>query len=248
MALLKAGKGPLRMDLIDDDLTGTVSGNSTHIRITFGDGWYNDFYGAFQFDQFGRITGGTLSGVDYTLDDKLVYALTEAATPAKSFFDLVGAGRADLARELVLSGDDTLIGKSRNDYLEGYAGNDRIKANDGTDVLVGGLGADKLEGGAGADTFLYFSAAESTLAVAGRDRILDFSAADGDRIDISAIGTSAGVAFHVVEGFSKVAGEVLITKANGGYLVRADVDGNGKADFAITVLTDGPLSAADFMF
>lgn len=248
MSVLKAGKGPLRMDLIDDDLSGTATGNSSYIRITFGEGWYNEFYGTFQYNQSGQVIGGTLDTVTYTLDGKLVYSLTEADFPAKTFFDLAGAGQADVARALVLAGDDLLIGKAGRDYLEGYDGNDRIDGGDNRDVLVGGLGADRLKGGAGADIFRYFDAAESTLGAAGRDRILDFSSAEGDRIDLSPIAASEGIELSVVDRFSKIAGQVLITEAAGGYLVRADFDGNGKADFALTVLTDGPLSGSDFIF
>ncbi len=248
MAVLKAGKGPLRMDLLDNDLDGVVSGNSTHIRVTFGDGWYNDFYGNFQFNQFGEVVGGTLDGVSYTQNGRVVYRLTDADFSAKTFFDLAQAGQTDVARAMVLAGDDLIIGKVGRDYLEGGDGNDRINGGDNRDVLVGGLGADKLEGGTGADTFKYFDIAESTLAATGRDRILDFSSAEGDRIDLSAIATSEGIDFDVVDRFSKIAGQVLITEANGGYLVRADIDGNGKADFAITVLTEGTLTGSDFVF
>lgn len=51
--------------------------------------------------------------------------------------------------------DDTLIGDSGGNELDGRAGNDTLIGNDGTDVLEGRDGDDTLNGGAGIDTILY---------------------------------------------------------------------------------------------
>ena len=97
------------------------------------------------------------------------------------------------------SGADTIIGKDGNDTLNGGngvdnihggSGNDMIRGGDGSDLLHGGLGddilygddgADILFGGAGADAFRF----EAATAYGGVDTIRDFSAAEGDVIDIS---------------------------------------------------------------
>jgi Ca2+-binding RTX toxin-like protein len=74
-----------------------------------------------------------------------------------------------------------LIGGSSNDTLTGGSGND---------ILTGGLGNDVLTGGAGANTFKL-----GEMGAANLDKILDFSNAKGDTIDISALlGPAAGAA------------------------------------------------------
>ena len=78
-----------------------------------------------------------------------------------------------LKRALVngTTGDDALFGTSASDALQGNAGNDR---------LDGGVGYDLLTGGAGADIFAF--------ADFGRaDTIADFTPADGDVIDLTAL-------------------------------------------------------------
>ena len=86
------------------------------------------------------------------------------------------------------------------------------------------------------------------------DRLADFSAADGDRIDLLAIDANANVtgnqAFAIVlRGFTGNAGELLIVPtgaAAGEYSVQGDVDGDGLADFSLIVSSPTALSAADF--
>lgn len=72
------------------------------------------------------------------------------------------------------AGNDRLYGNDGNDALVGGAGNDSLWGGNGNDRLNGGSGADALIGGAGADVFVF--------ADAGRDRVLDFSRAQGDKI------------------------------------------------------------------
>jgi Ca2+-binding RTX toxin-like protein len=76
--------------------------------------------------------------------------------------------------------DDILVGDSGGSTFTGNGGNDVIIAGGGNDTLIGGTGADVLSGGAGADHFRYNATNEGT------DHILDFSAVEGDSIDILA--------------------------------------------------------------
>ncbi|MCW5750483.1 MAG: hypothetical protein KIT81_04995 [Alphaproteobacteria bacterium] len=68
------------------------------------------------------------------------------------------------------AGDDTLIAFGRDHLLLGGTGND---------TLVGGAGADLLIGGSGADLFV--------LGQGAADIVADFSRAQGDRLDITAL-------------------------------------------------------------
>ena len=66
-------------------------------------------------------------------------------------------------------------GFAADEFLRGGVGNDTMAGGGGNDVLDGGTGNDNMLGGSGADLFIHS---------AGFDTIGDFSAGDGDRIDI----------------------------------------------------------------
>ena len=78
------------------------------------------------------------------------------------------------------TGTDTLVGTSEEDTIDGFAGNDTIIGGAGNDMIIGGMGTDILTGGSGADGFVFKSSTE------GIDQITDFSASQGDHIDILA--------------------------------------------------------------
>ncbi len=72
--------------------------------------------------------------------------------------------------------------------LFGLGGNDRLFGGAGNDNLYGGTGRDSLYGGTGADIF-HIRGADID---GQRDDIFDFSVAEGDKLDISEIGTFFG--------------------------------------------------------
>lgn len=74
-------------------------------------------------------------------------------------------------------GNDSLWGGAGADIVRGGQGDDSVSGGDNADWLAGDRGADTLSGGAGADVFHSFDGA-------GIDRILDFSRAEGDRINL----------------------------------------------------------------
>lgn len=74
-------------------------------------------------------------------------------------------------------GNDTLDGGSGADIIRGGQGNDILTGGDGVDFVSGDLGSDTMTGGAGADIFHSFTGS-------GLDRILDFSVAEGDRLQL----------------------------------------------------------------
>ena len=109
-----------------------------------------------------------------------------------------------------------------------------------------------MTGGAGADTFIFTALSDSTPALAGRDRITDFSHADLDRIDLSALDANAGLAGNqafvlVAEDFTGTPGEISVASWGTKRLVQLDVDGDGVADFALTVISATDLVAGDFI-
>jgi hypothetical protein len=151
------------------------------------------------------------------------------------------------------AGNDTILGLGGADTISGLGGNDSIDGGGGADRITGGVGADTLTGGAQGDVFVFTSLSDSTPALAGRDRIADFAASQGDRIDLSAIDadslTAGDQAFVLVaEDFTGVAGEISIASWGTTRLVRADIDGDGVTDFAVTVVSSAALENADFLF
>ena len=149
-----------------------------------------------------------------------------------------------------LTGIERLIGSGFNDTLTGNSGDNGIDGGAGSDRLTGGAGADMLTGGTGADTFNFASLLDSTVALPGRDTILDFSHGDGDRIDlhlIDAISGGGDNAFVFSTAFTGVAGQLVAGIEGSHYVVQGDVNGDGVADFAIGVFAAAPLVAADFV-
>lgn len=100
----------------------------------------------------------------------------------------VGAGESlvgDAGDDVLLGrgGGDTLRGMSDRDVLVGGEGDDDLSGGSGDDVLIGGEGSNILAGGAGGDLFAVGTGP-------GLDRIRDFGGAEGDRVDVSALGLS----------------------------------------------------------
>ncbi|MGY2047801.1 Ig-like domain-containing protein [Methylobacterium sp. JK268] len=150
-----------------------------------------------------------------------------------------------------LDGDDSLRGNAGADRLDGGNGNDYLSGGAGDDTLIGGAGSDTLYGGSGADTFA-FQALSDFGPASAMDVIGDFSAAEGDRIDLRAIDANSLVAgdqafrWFGTGGFDGRAGELHYARVTGGnLLVSGDVNGDRVADFQFLV-NGTSLSASDF--
>ena len=145
-------------------------------------------------------------------------------------------------------------GNAGDDIIRGFAGNDKLYGDAGADKISSGLGRDVMYGGAGADTFIFNSLADSTLAQAGRDFILDFTHLS-DKVDLSVIDSNAllagnqAFAYIGTAAFTGVAGQLhYAVLANGYTFVSGDVNGDSIADFGFNLKgTALSLSAADFI-
>jgi len=148
------------------------------------------------------------------------------------------------------SGDDLLYGDSGNDILSGGAGRDTLSGGWDADTVQGGLGANNLWGGLGADRFVWTSLRDTSVARTGCDTVQDFSAAQGDRIDLSAMDAKAGVkgnqAFSLVDTFTGHKGERRLQSGTDGLVLSGDTNGDGFADFSITVLGVSALTTTEF--
>lgn len=146
-------------------------------------------------------------------------------------------------------GADVLAGGGAADLLLGGVGRDRLSGGDGNDRLVGQRGQDRLTGGLGADSFIF---ADGNAVRASGDRITDFRLAEGDRIDLTAIDAKVGnIRFDhftfITEAFSNTKGELRLEVGLAGTKVQGDVDGDGVADFVLTLQGVSGLDATAFI-
>ncbi|EGD59423.1 rhizobiocin/RTX toxin and hemolysin-type calcium binding protein [Novosphingobium nitrogenifigens DSM 19370] len=206
----------------------------------------NDLFQSFPFAQ----------GASYVMPGVVIAPIVGTAGPDVLF----GTGGADIIRgydgaDILRGGNgaDQLFGGNGADTLYGGWGNDRLYGGSGNDVLYGGENKDTMTGGPGADTFAFrpgdFGGATATKA----DVITDFSRAQGDRIDLSAIDANPARAgdqafsFIGASGFTHHAGELRYGVSNGNAVVYGDMNGDGIADFAIMVDHLTRLIASDFI-
>lgn len=167
---------------------------------------------------------------------------------ANGFFGGAGNDRLILG-----GGRDTGRGGIGDDVLFGEQGNDALFGDAGNDVLRGGDGVDRLTGGGGGDRFVFVARTESLPAA--RDAILDFSRAQGDRIDLLAIDANAGATGNGVfsfvgeTGFTGARGVLRTVETLSGWRVLGDTNGDRIADFAIDVTAPGisNLRSGDFI-
>jgi Ca2+-binding RTX toxin-like protein len=162
-----------------------------------------------------------------------------------------------------LDGADTLLGGTGADLLRGGTGEDSLAGEGGADTLQGGAGNDRLDGGNGADRLVGGIDADAfvlaVLPAAGlHDRIADFAAAQGDRIEIARdmLGAAgAGLALGPIDaasfaanltGAASAAAPQFTYDTNGGEL-RWNPDGSGpEAAVLLAVLEGAPgLTAAE---
>ena len=177
---------------------------------------------------------------------------------------------------VALGGDDRLFGGVGDDRVDGGVDNDRVDGGTGNDIVLGGpgndslfgrdgddfvrgdLGRDFLAGGSGADTFFFTDIGfgpveyESGVGKGNRDRVTDFSRAEGDKVDVSDMDadlTAAGLqAFSFVGGDAVGTGELGFFESAGSTIVRGNTDADADAEFEIQFDGVGlAFSADDFV-
>ncbi|MCJ2180045.1 right-handed parallel beta-helix repeat-containing protein [Novosphingobium album (ex Hu et al. 2023)] len=160
------------------------------------------------------------------------------------------------------NGDDILKGEDGNDTIFGDAGNDRILGGDGNDVIYGGAGNDRIEGGAGVDilwggdgkdTFVFREGDLDGSTKSTPEIIGDFSRAQGERINLSALDanvlTSADDSFSFIgtHDFTGKAGQLRYEVSGGNTYIAGDTNGDGIADFHLELLGVTSLTSSDLI-
>jgi serralysin len=172
----------------DDTITGNAAKN--HLS---GGGGTDRLFGAAGDD---TIDGG--SGANYLRGDDGADTITGGA----DFDDINGnmgndTAHGGLGDDWVVGGkdqdslfgdvgDDIVYGNLGDDTCDGGAGADLMRGGQGADSLAGGAGNDWLSGDRGDDTISGGAGADvfHTFGDAGVDRVLDFSVAEGDRVQL----------------------------------------------------------------
>jgi Ca2+-binding RTX toxin-like protein len=151
------------------------------------------------------------------------------------------------------TGNDWLDGGEDNDTLLGAAGQDTLNGGDNRDMLIGGKGKDTLYGGYDADQFIFIKKTDTTTKAAGRDIIEDFRRLEKDRINVADMDADTkrhgdqDFTFIGKHAFNDIAGELRFEKKGGDTFVYGDINGDGKADFAIQIDDSINLIKHDFI-
>ncbi|PML54250.1 hypothetical protein BCT73_04120 [Vibrio breoganii] len=179
-----------------DDLKDAILGKATSLdpgsdAISSGDG-VDILFG--DTVSFSGIEGQGVSAIQQYVAEQTGAFQTDVE--AKDMFDYISANIEEFDQSLDSHKDDTLDGGSGNDILFGQGGNDILTGGSGDDLLlggtgddtlIGGMGEDIMTGGLGADTFEW---TPSDLRVFNEtDTIIDFSIAEGDKLDLSELFT-----------------------------------------------------------
>jgi serralysin len=227
-----------------DTLSYAESSAGVQIGLIFGDtafGIGGDAEGD-RITGFANVTG---SAHDDRLED------TSKGTIAFGQNDNLFLGGAGHDRLILGGGNDSGFGGNGNDTLVGEVGDDALFGGNNNDLLRGSRGQDTITGGNGADRFVFLTRDDSTVALAQRDTITDFSSVEGDLIDLAQIDAQSGVtgnqAFALVGRFTGIRGELRVKLDGADVLVMGDINGDRQADFAILVQGVTSLTGTDFV-
>ncbi|WP_426152978.1 M10 family metallopeptidase C-terminal domain-containing protein [Pseudomonas sp. DC3000-4b1] len=143
---------------------------------------------------------------------------------------------------LDLSGDKALAGTG-NDL------DNTLRGNSGNNVLDGKGGSDTLVGGGGADVFR-FSAWHDMGVGTERDQIAEFSASEGDKVDLSALDADPQTA--AMDGFRFIGSAAFDADATGELrfadgVLQGSLDANGAPEFEIRMIGVEELRSADLV-
>ncbi len=149
---------------------------------------------------------------------------------------------------------NAMRGNDAANVLLGGGGIDQLFGGGGSDTLIGGAARDAMTGGTGADTFRFANGDFGGAATSTCDIITDFTRAEGDRIDVSAVdaNTANGTgndafAFIGTAAFGNIAGQLRIVSTAALTVLQGDTNGDGTADFWIRCNGAPALEASDLV-
>ena len=185
-------------------IEGLIGSNFNDTLI--GDGNDNHLRGGLGAD---ALNGG--AGFDYAEYQNATAGLTASlANPASNTGEAAGDTYTSI---------EGLIGSNFGDTLIGNAISNTLLGGLGADVLDGGAGNDTLTGGAGGDKFVFAPGYDA-------DTVTDFSAAAGDKIDLSGFTTIHSLS-QVQTRATQVGANTVLNFGNGDTLTLNNVAASG---------------------
>ena len=156
---------------------------------------------------------------------------------------------------LVLTGGSAISGTGNglDNVLLGNGAANALSGGGGADLLYGDAGRDTLAGGAAADLFAFADGDFGGVTAATADKILDFSKAQSDKIELSLVDARTNVGgdqsftWIGTASFSGSAGQLRFAQAGGDTVVYGDTNGDRVADFAIVLDGTIALASTDFL-
>jgi Ca2+-binding RTX toxin-like protein len=241
---------------LDNAITGGAGadillGGAGHDTLDGGSG-IDRLYGGIGDDTFVVTAGDVIvEGANQGIDTVLVSHAGNYVLAANVENAVLSGGLATNVIGNAVANSET--GNAAANVLYGMGGADTLSGEGGSDILIGGAGGDSLVGGSGNDQFRLGAATDSTLAAP--DVIADFTFRRGiemDRVDLRMIDANTlaagnqAFAFRGAE-FTGSAGDLRVRSAGeGSYIAAGDTNGDGAADFAITIRSEAAPEAAWF--
>ncbi len=169
--------------LIGNALDNQLSGNSGGDSVTAGAG--NDTIDGGSGTNYLRGDDGNDSIVGGTGFDDINGNMGNDTLVSGGGDDWVVGGK-DNDSLVGSAGQNLVYGNLGNDTLDGGAGNDIVRGGQDNDSMVGGAGDDFMSGDRGDDTMVGGTGADMfhSFTGAGIDRVLDFSLAQGDKVQL----------------------------------------------------------------
>ena len=205
------------------------------------------------FNAATRTFSGTPGNGDVGTLAIVVTASDGTESVSDTFEIVIGGGTGGGEDIFGTFGADDISGTGASERIFGLLGNDDILAGAGDDILWGGSGADFMWGEAGADTFAFGFAGDSPYKARRFDVLMDFSDAEGDKIDLSAMDANLlrfGNQTFRFEGSGDGwagRGRIDYNFANGDTRVFGYVDRDKYADFYLEIEGIVDLDASDFV-
>jgi Ca2+-binding RTX toxin-like protein len=238
-------------ELGNDTIHGTYDND-----VLMGDRGFDTIYGESGDDRIYFTAYGDIDVVDGGSGYDTLAAWSQGVVIAVSSMTNVeaidGLGNANVGIAFTDGNDNfdlTNIAVTGIAYIDLRAGNDIFVGSTGADRIAGGLGSDTMTGGAGADVFDFNDIAEGAW-----DTITDF-VSGVDKIDLSTIdavpvgggGGNEAFTFIGTGAFTGSQGQLRYSVLpTGGVVFSGDWNGDGVADFNVTVTGVSSLSASDF--
>ncbi len=239
-----------------DKLTGTagdeqifgLGGNDT----IDGGGGLDDLFGGEGNDKF---LANSTSAEDFgggAGKDTVDYSKVLAAPESYSIIDLIFNESGGLADGDSYKNIENVTGSAGADAISGTAGANLISGAAGEDFLRGRGGKDQLIGGADGDYFAFGATSDSGVGAGKRDVIKDYSHAQGDGLEFSAIDADVGqggkqqFSFIGSKDFT-AAGQARSYFEGSHTIVELSNDGDTAAEMQVELSGHINLTAADFV-